>query len=216
MPNEELLSRIKLVPFPEEQYVHEETVKSMIFLHHTVSPGASVQGDLNYWLSTTDRIATHVVIGQDGTIHQCFNSKYWAYHLGCKGSIFAARALPYVNLDKISLSIELDSLGPVDKNGVSIAYGPKCTTKNITHYPNKFRGYEYYETYSTKQLESLKLLLQFWCDKFSISTMYNDDMWDMSNRALTATSGIWSHTSVRPDKSDVHPQQELIDLLKTL
>ena len=34
--------------------------------------------------------------------------------------------------------------------------------------------------------------------------------------ALNGKPGIWSHTSVRKDKSDVHPQDELIAMLKTL
>ena len=41
-------------------------------------------------------------------------------------------------------------------------------------------------------------------------------MWDVSKNALTGKPGVWSHTSYRFDKSDIHPQQEVIDMLKSL
>jgi N-acetyl-anhydromuramyl-L-alanine amidase AmpD len=212
--SQELFNRIKQIAFPENQYYKEETEKSQIYLHHTVSPGASVNGDLQYWLSTTVRVATHVIISQDGTINQMYNSSYWGYHLGLDKSVFAKAGLAYKSLDRISLAIELDSLGPVDVNGNSIAYGSRCKTANIQHYADKYRGYEYFETYTEKQLESLGLLLTFWCDKFNIDKTFNG--FDLSTKALKGVNGIYSHTSVRPDKSDVHPQPELVKLLSNL
>jgi hypothetical protein len=41
-------------------------------------------------------------------------------------------------------------------------------------------------------------------------------MFDVSKEALSGESGIWSHTSFRSDKSDIHPQGELIKMLKSL
>jgi hypothetical protein len=41
-------------------------------------------------------------------------------------------------------------------------------------------------------------------------------MWEVSKEALKSVPGIWSHTSVRSDKSDCHPQLELIAMLKSL
>ena len=41
-------------------------------------------------------------------------------------------------------------------------------------------------------------------------------MWNLNEDALKGEPGIWSHTSYRPDKSDVSPQENLIKMLKNL
>ena len=40
--------------------------------------------------------------------------------------------------------------------------------------------------------------------------------YNKSDEAKSGTPGVWSHTSFRPDKSDVHPQPELIQMLKII
>jgi hypothetical protein len=39
---------------------------------------------------------------------------------------------------------------------------------------------------------------------------------EFNNNALDGYPGIWSHTNVRIDKSDVFPHPDLLDLLKNL
>ena len=73
--------------FPENQYVKEITRKSQIIIHHTVS-GPSINGDVNWWKSTPDRVATHFIIDREGVIHQLFSTDYWAYALGIKSEVF--------------------------------------------------------------------------------------------------------------------------------
>jgi len=46
--------------------------------------------------------------------------------------------------------------------------------------------------------------------------MYNGNMWDVNEDALNGEPGVWTHVSYRSDKSDCHPQPELIDVLKSL
>ena len=41
-------------------------------------------------------------------------------------------------------------------------------------------------------------------------------MWDISDKALAGEAGVWTHVSFRTDKSDCHPQPELIQMLKSL
>ena len=41
-------------------------------------------------------------------------------------------------------------------------------------------------------------------------------MWEVSAEALKGKQGVWSHTSFRFDKSDIHPQPEIIEMLKSL
>ena len=56
------------------QYFQEEAPKNQIYLHHTAGNGNAV-GVAKYWDSTKDRIATAFVIGNSGTIVQCFSSR---------------------------------------------------------------------------------------------------------------------------------------------
>jgi hypothetical protein len=41
-------------------------------------------------------------------------------------------------------------------------------------------------------------------------------MWNISKNALEGKSGIYSHTSVRTDVFDCHPQPELVRMLREL
>ncbi|MEF2964119.1 hypothetical protein, partial [Pseudomonas aeruginosa] len=70
--------------------------------------------------------------------------------------------------------------------------------------------------YTALQLIALKELLQLLCNKWKIKKDYFPEMFDFNVKAIKGYHGIWSHTSYRPDKSDVHPQNELIQLLKNL
>jgi hypothetical protein len=41
-------------------------------------------------------------------------------------------------------------------------------------------------------------------------------MWDLDNEALTGKNGVFTHVTYRADKSDMHPQPELIAMLTKL
>ncbi len=62
----------------------------------------------------------------------------------------------------------------------------------------------------------MRQLLVYWGERYEIPLTYNEDMWDVSDRALAGQDGVWSHTSYRSDKSDIHPQPEMIAMLKAL
>ena len=44
---------------------------------------------------------------------------------------------------------------------------------------------------------------------------YNDE-WNISKKALQGTPGIWYHVNFHKQKSDLHPQPEIIEMLKGL
>lgn len=211
--------------FPSDQYVQEKTDKKQIVLHHTVS-GNGVDGDISWWRKTKERVATHYLIDREGVVHILFDEGYWAYHLGLKNSHF--RGLPYQNLDRQSIGIELDSWGAVvpDKwsyytyrveGGVYVPNKACQPVRNVTDYGTKgFRGFRYFESYTPQQIQALETLLCGICQRHDIPADYNGDMWDVSDNALKGVSGIWSHCSYRKDKSDAHPQPELIGMLKGL
>jgi len=92
----------------------------------------------------------------------------------------------------------------------------KNAVDSIVEYPNGYKGYFAFEKYTDEQIESLRKLLLYWGDIYNIPLDYNDDMWSINVKALSGQSGIWTHVSYRVDKSDCHPQPELIQMLKSL
>lgn len=215
--------------FSETQYFREQTKKNQITIHHTVS-GTGVDGDVAWWLQGADRIATSFIIDREGNLHKCFGDDFWAWHLGCKAIHFANAGLPYKKLDLNNIGIELDSWGALlqhtDGNFYPVSYATgkaapnlKCKpVANIYEYcsTQKYRGSQHYERYTTAQLNTLRELLIYLQDKHKIPANYSSDIWNVCSRALRGDAGIFSHTSFRSDKSDCHPQVELIDVLKSL
>lgn len=227
-----------MLDFPSSQYIAEETDKSQIVLYHTAS-GRGVDGDFRSWLSNKERVATNVIIDYQGTINQLFSSRFWGYHLGVKQSDIrslnlAKRPDQSVVLNKISIGIEIDSWGQLlkikdrfvaypndfgrgnlrDKNGNKIiTYVPD---DRVVRYPEKFKGYEYYEKYTDDQIESTFQLIKWYSAKYGIDVTYKDDIFGICDRALSMESGLYTHNSYRNDKRDIHPQPNLIEKLKQL
>ncbi len=221
-------------PLPDGQYRKEVYVKKQAYLHHTVS-GGGAEGDIDYWKNTPDRVATTVVIERDGDIYECFDHKFCAPHLGITKDLtkkYGSKAVPDPNelLTRHSLGIELDSWGGLIKNDKGLWVVPKwdkelkkniptntiIPNQNVIEYPNGYRGWKGFEKYTDSQIASAKYLLELWCKEFGISKTYNPDIWDICKRAYNLESGIFTHVSVRPDKSDLHPQKEIITMLQTL
>lgn len=206
------------------KYYKVKHPKKQIVLHHTVS-GPGISGDLSTWENFNAHIATCVILGRNGNINRLFSSMYWGFHLGAGNR----------KLDQQSIGIELDSWGPLIKgNGMAYnfpngrvinteqgafynVYGGRVNVP-VTYYPEGFRGYNYYESYTYEQLFSVGKLLLLWHKLYGIPLNYNADMWDISQKALSGEPGVWSHTSYRKpaDKQDCHPDPNLISLLKYL
>ena len=206
------------------------TPKKQIFIHHTAGSTKSPERTVAGWNTRTDHVATHYITNNIGDVEQVFADEGWANHLGIKASTFDKLGITRQNLNKTSLSIEMQSFGwcdlidgkyvtaykntlssekvgrPVDKNGNFISY----------------KGHEFYEKYNSQSIENVKSIIQEWMNKYSIPFTYDYDTLfpnlnnNLSLAALSGTPGIYTHNSVRRDKSDIWPQQELIDMLKSL
>jgi hypothetical protein len=119
-----------------------------------------------------------------------------------------------------SIGIEIDSWGGL-KFDTSInewrsSTGTIVPKDRVEVYDKKFRGYSGFEKYTPEQIESVRQLLVYWGKVYDIPLDYNDCMWNISKKALSGWSGIFSHVSFRSDKSDAHRQPELIEMLKSL
>lgn len=213
------LKKIQQFPLPETQYYKAEFEKKQIVLHHTVS-GDKGTNDITYWKNTPERVATCVVVERDGDIIQCYSSKYWAHHLGVKQQVFIKQGLKPINekLNKMSIGIEIDSWGGLTKVGDKFIseFKQEVPKENVIRYPNKFRGFEYFEKYTQQQIQAVEDLLIYWSKLYKIPLTYHESIFAISKDALTGVPGLYTHCSYIEGKSDIHPQPEMIEMLKNV
>ena len=114
---------------------------------------------------------------------------------------------------------------PVDANGIPLRNG--------------YRGYAYYQEYTDYQIDFLENLLYTWVQgktsdglvggtstdlpgdtiiyKFSYDDLFPPaDVKKLSKNALKGKPGIYTHNSVRSDKTDVAPTPKMVAMLKRL
>lgn len=212
--------------FPAEQYISKEYGKKQIYLHHTAG-NSDPFNVFNDWATTKERIGTCVAIGGkpkgvgdwiDGEVVQGFSSKFFAYHLGLKQSLFNEYGIPYTSLDEISIGIEICNWGQLTlSNGKFFNYVNKeINPEDVVTLDKPHRGYKYYHAYTDAQIDAVRELLLLWRDKYDIPIGYNPDIFDISTRALRGEKGVFTHNSVRPDKVDISPQPKMIEMLQSL
>lgn len=203
-------SKIITYNFPASQYYQEVATKKQLVIHHTVS-GPDANTIFANWAKTAERVATSFVIGGKGEIVQGFSSKFWAHHLGLTSSNNTV-------LNKAAIAIEVCNWGGLtEKGGKYFSYfNTEVPASEVIDYGQTWRGYRYFHKYNAAQVEALRQLLNYLADKYTIAKTYNSDMWDISQNALAGKNGIYTHVSYRKDKSDMHPQPELISMLRGL
>jgi N-acetyl-anhydromuramyl-L-alanine amidase AmpD len=209
------LPKLTMIEFSD--FFKEANTKTQIYLHHTAS-GPNAKSVWDWWKNDKTTVGTCVVIGKDGEIIQGFSSKFWAYHLGLANKHFGVQGLPYKNLDKISIGIEITNWGQLTKKGDKyFNYVDKeVPLADVYELETPHKGFKYYENYSDAQIESVKKLLLYWGEVYNIPLTYNPDIWNTTNRAFKGEPGVYTHNSVRVDKTDVYPHSGLIKMLKSL
>jgi len=211
------ISKIKQVRLADNQFFKEESAKTQIYLHHTAGNG-NAEGVSRYWNSNETRIATAFIIGENGLIVQCFSSKHWAWHLGIDNQDFAVNGAKYVNLNKCSVGIEVCNWGYLKKKGDKYYNyaGGVVAPSNVTELDKPFKGFKYWYKYSDAQIESLRQLVEYLCDTYDIPKEYRSEIWGIDKPAFQNVKGIYTHNSVRKDKSDMYPCPRVIEMLKNL
>ena len=199
------------------QFFEEPSDKTQIYLHHTAGNG-NAEGVSRYWNSNDSQIATAFVVGENGTIVQCFSSKHWAWHLGIDSQDFATRGLPYKNLNKLSVGIEICNWGMLkEKNGKFYNYvGGEINPSYVTTLETPYKGYKHWYKYTDAQIEATRQLVTYLCEIYDIPKDYRKEIWSLDNEAFKGTKGIYTHNSVRKDKADIYPCPRMIKMLQSL
>jgi len=200
------------------QYLTQEYSKKSLFLHHTV--GTNAMSAWRWWNSTPERVGTPYIIDRDGSIFECFDPKMWAFHLGVKGDD---------NWHEMhSINIELVSAGPLRRVDDDFRFYPlwpnqlRFTTipeEEVYKFPSKkeWKGFRYWHAYTEAQLESLQWLIGRLKMDFDTLDVSNDlsKIFEFNKDVVEDhLPGIWTHNSVREDKSDPFPYPPLIKALK--
>jgi N-acetyl-anhydromuramyl-L-alanine amidase AmpD len=203
-------------PLTNGQYLNDPIDKKAIFLHHTV--GLSAMSAWRWWNTTPDRVGTAYIIDLDGTVIECFDPIYWAYHLGIKS--------PDKFMEKHSIGIELVSAGPLRFEANEFRFYPLWPNKTrFTVIPKEevieikggWRGFNYYHKYTDKQISSLEELLNGLLNLFPnirYEVPVKDIMAYNPDVITKKLGGIWSHTTVRDDKNDLYPDKRIISVVR--
>lgn len=187
--------------------------KTQIVLHHTASSGEP--GPVINWFNTSpNRIATAFVIGgfgrSDGQIHQLFDDREWAFHVGTNGQI-----------DPISIGIELCNWGHLRPSGSSsfLTYTRATVPDSqVVDLGREWRGFRYFHAYTPLQLEAMAELVRHLAKRWGIPIQNNFDLswFEINQSAREGQAGVWNHSNYRSDKTDLSPQPALIKILNQL
>ena len=211
---------------PKTEYLNGVYKNEYIILHHTAGNDDPKQVVDGWAHDSAGRVATEFVIGgqnaangrtiNDGKIIHVYPEGNQAYHIGKCGS---------TNLALHAVGIEMCNMGWV-KNGRTYV-NSIVKPDQMIKLKEPFRGYTEWHKYSDKQLQSLKELLLYISKRDNIDLHKGLYEWikkegptkafDFHQEAyMGIVKGIYSHTSVRPDKFDVSPQPELVDMILSL
>jgi hypothetical protein len=208
---------------PKDEYM-TGSKPEYVFLHHTAGWNNPFK-TIDHWAGDTrGRIATEFVLGgqsikgndnkYDGVLVQCTPQGGWGWHLGTGNNY----------MHKNSVGIEVNSFGYI-KNGLTYA-GTQADSSQVVTLSKPFRGYTQWHRYSDKQIEVLKQWILWIAERDNIDVRaglpalikqkgveafnYNEEV------VKGKYKGLWTHTNVRKDKSDMFPQPELMDMLVSL
>jgi len=199
--------------------------KKRVMLHFTMG---WLKGDLNRLTTPGDHVSVPFVISRSGKIVQLFGSVHWSYHLG-KRAIGGNKTM-----SKSSIGIEISNIGPLVLVGDKLMTTYKTNGKFSDEYcrlgerdayiklEKKYRGYEYYASFTKEQIEITAKLVKFLAQKYDIPLNFiaTPNRYETLKTGAEATGyrGILSHVNVRTDKADIGPAfpwDKFIQLVKS-
>lgn len=212
----------------EGQYVSKKYGKNeYFFLHHTAG-GSNPYRCIDHWnRDSRGRVATEFVLGgqnyrtgddeYDGIMVQAFPKTGYGWHLGKTGSS---------HMVKRSVGLEICSIGYLDDNYKSYV-GKQAHQSQVEVLDQPFKGKKFWHTYSDKQIEETKKLIEYVAERDNIDMRLGLQQWIKKYGPYKAfafqedayygkVKGLLTHTNVRKDKMDCYPDQRLIDMILSI
>lgn len=210
---------------PNGEYLNGPSKKEYCFLHHTAGWNNPYKTVRNWGNDTRGRVATEFVLGgqkltngnndYDGVMVQCMPEGAYGWHLGKNGSQY---------MHKHSVGIEVNNFGYL-KDGKAYQ-GSTAHESQIVELRESFRGYKQWHRYSDAQIEALDKWIRWIGERDGIDIRAGLPALVKEKGAAAfewnadayygKVKGLWTHTNTRKDKTDMFPQQELLDLLTSL
>lgn len=183
---------------PRGQYFARPRPKDLVVLHHTA--GGSAASSVSWWRRDGSTIATAYIIDRDGTVYECFDPSFWAFHLGLRGTNGA--------VDQRSVGVELANWGWLEEAGGGFTNyrGAPVDRADVYDHGRRWRGHRYWEAYPEAQVEAAIRLTEVLVRRFGIDP-------DVAPAHLGAPDtsrykkfrGVIAHHHVRTGKTDVSP-----------
>jgi N-acetyl-anhydromuramyl-L-alanine amidase AmpD len=196
-------------------YYPEVFLKSYLFLHHIA--GHTADSAVKWWNTEpkNEHVSTPLIIERDGNVYRTFDEKYWAYALGLKGG---------TSVEKASIHIEIVAYGHLAQEEGRFFFKPTAKSKflvpdeEVFAYEQGYRGHTFYHRYTKAQINSLCELIVYLKNKFNIpmERKVNGLFHEYVGGRGPYKPGLYSHSCVRKDKTDIHPQPDLIEALMRL
>ena len=226
-------------------YDTEETTKTQIVLHHTAGNNTAA-GYIAGWQKESYPLATHYIIPREGQTEQLYEDKYWSNHLGTdlpnngflqKHSLaIEISSYGYVTLKKNKQGKRVwqswsGQEVPDDQLAEPYRISDNGTIESfVDKVPGGYRGYVKFQKYTDDQIKSLEKILRGWKNSYpsiplkltpeSYKEMFpntkTNGEYDISKNASGQVPGLYTHNSYRPDKVDIFPQKELLEMLMGL
>jgi len=201
-----------------DNYRKSDRKKTQIYLHHTAGP--SSKSALDWWNMDGKAVSTMFILERDGTIIKNFDFDSWSHHLNIGTRANKINPIYKKNskiIEEISVGIELVSWGGLtEKNGKFYTWNNSIVKPEDVTKLN-YRGYKAFHKYPDAQIEGLKTLLVYLLDELNLDIKEDySDIFDINERALNLEPGLYSHSSVRADKSDIFFQDSMLKMLNSL
>ena len=226
-------------------YDTEETTKTQIVLHHTAGNNTAA-GYIAGWQKESYPLATHYIIPREGQTEQLYEDKYWSNHLGTdlpnngflqKHSLaIEISSYGYVTLKKNKQGKRVwqswsGQEVPDDQLAEPYRISDNGTIESfVDKVPGGYRGYVKFQKYTDDQIKSLEKILRGWKNSYpsiplkltpeSYKEMFPNTKtkgeYNISKNASGQVPGLYTHNSYRPDKVDIFPQKELLEMLMGL
>jgi N-acetyl-anhydromuramyl-L-alanine amidase AmpD len=179
----------------DAQYLQEEHPKDLIVLHHTA--GGSARSTFNWWQEgDPKRIGTAYIVERDGTIFEVFDPRFWAFHLGLRGT--------EGRVDRRSVGIELASEGWLEEGDGGLRAFGRPFEGEVYDHGSEWRGHRLFAAYTDDQVAAAIALVDHLCELFAVPRRTPADHGGF-DRNLFDFQGIVGHHHVRADKTDLHP-----------